>query len=203
MLFRSDIAVLVTPNNPDGRAVPPGPLLAEAARRAAAGRLVIVDEAFADFDGPSVIPALPAAGLAVLRSFGKAYGLAGLRLGFAIAPAPIAASIRAALGPWAVSGPALHAGLAALPDAVWRTAAAARLAADAARLDALLTSAGCAIVGGTRLFRLVRHPQAAAVADRLADAGILVRRFDYAPEWLRFGLPADEAAWGRLAAALV
>ncbi|MBS0559793.1 MAG: threonine-phosphate decarboxylase [Proteobacteria bacterium] len=199
----AQVAVLVNPNNPDGRAVPPEALLLEAARRAASGGLLVVDEAFADFDGPSVVPELPRAGLLVLRSFGKAYGLAGLRLGFAVAPAPLAAAIRAALGPWAVSGPALHAGLAALPDAAWREAAAARLAADAARLDALFAGAGGAVLGGTRLFRLVRHPNAAALADRLADAGILVRRFGYAPDWLRFGLPAGEAAWARLAAALV
>jgi cobalamin biosynthetic protein CobC len=165
--------------------------------------MLVVDEAFADLDGDSLIPALADAGNAiVLRSFGKTYGLAGIRLGFAVAMPQVAARIREALGPWAVAGPALAIGAAALADAAWRAAAAARLAADARRLDALLAEAGFTVLGGTRLFRLAGHPQAAALADRLAAAGILVRTFADFPDRLRFGIPADEPAWRRLRAGL-
>ena len=75
----------------------------------------------------------------------------------------MATALRDAFGPWAVSGPALHAGLHALADDAWRTAAATRLADDAARLDAMLQATpGVRIIGGTRLFRLVDHPNSAS-----------------------------------------
>ena len=138
----------------------------------------------------------------MLRSFGKTYGLAGLRLGFALAAPERTAVLRATLGPWAVSGPALATGRAALDDAAWREATRTRLARDTARLDALLAGAGLRVIGGTLLFRLAEHPGAALVHDRLGHAGIIVRRFDDQPHRLRFGLPGDETAWTRLAHAL-
>lgn len=190
-------AVLCNPNNPDGRRSP-GSELAALARHVA---VLIVDEAFADLEEPglSLAPTLPANAV-VLRSFGKTYGLAGLRLGFAVAALPTARRIRNALGPWAVSGAAVAFGTAALADDAWLAATRARLQADTARLDALLTQAGLQLVGGTLLFRLAQHARAAAVFDRLGRSGILVRRFDAEPGWLRFGIPGG--GWDRLAAAL-
>jgi cobalamin biosynthetic protein CobC len=138
----------------------------------------------------------------VLRSFGKFFGLAGVRLGFAVAAPDIARRLRAALGPWAVSGPALAIGAAALADAAWIAQTRARLAADAQRLDRLLAGAGLEVAGGTPLFRLVRTPAAAALFDRLGRAGIFVRRFAEQATWLRFGLPGTETEWERLAATL-
>ena len=138
----------------------------------------------------------------MLRSFGKAYGLAGLRLGFALAAPALAARIRTALGPWAVSGPALRTGAAALADTAWRDEAGQRLRADSAALDALLHSAGLTVIGGTTLFRLVDTPDAAGWASRLGRAGILVRSFADAPARLRFGLPGTPAEWEQLALAL-
>ena len=198
-LAGAELAVLCQPNNPDGRRHDPAALLALAGQ---VGRLV-VDEAFADLEeeGLSLAPHLPRPGVIVLRSFGKTYGLAGLRLGFALAEPEAAAALRAALGPWAVSGPALAIGRRALDDAAWRGAAAARLASDAARLDALLTAAGLRVTGGTRLFRLAEG-DAAGWFGRLGRAGILVRRFAARPGWLRFGLPGDATGWSRLETAL-
>ena len=190
------VVVVVRPNNPDGA------VIAEAALLEHRTGLLVVDEAFADLEGCTLARFVPLAGLLLLRSFGKTYGLAGVRLGFALADAHWAATLRAALGPWAVSGPALYAGLHALSDSAWRDAATARLSDDAHRLDALLTQAGCRLVGGTKLFRLVECPDAAGLANRLGDAGILVRQFNERPTLLRFGLPADAAAWSRLQAAL-
>ncbi len=122
--------------------------------------MLIVDEAFADFDGAddSLAPALPASGAVVLRSFGKAYGLPGLRLGFAIASPDIAKPLRAALGPWPVSGPAIAIGARALSDLAWAAATRARLGGERTRLDALLEEAGWRVLGGTRLFRTRRQP---------------------------------------------
>ncbi len=194
-----DVAIVVNPNNPDGRIVPSAALLDLAARMSP--RVLIVDEAFADFDaaGESLAPVLPGRGAIVLRSFGKTYGLAGLRLGFAIGSPDIAGPLRAALGPWAVSGPAIFVGLEALADTVWFDAARARVAAGAARLDGLLEARGWRVAGGTKLFRLAERADAGGAFLAMARAGVLARPFASAPERLRFGLPADEAAWGRLA----
>ncbi len=202
-LREAPAALLCNPNNPDGRRATLAELRALADAMAARGGLLVVDEAFADLE-PEVDSAatlLPHPAIIVLRSFGKTYGLAGLRLGFALASAERAAAIRGWLGPWAVSGPALAIGVAALGDAPWRTAESARLAAEAARLDALLQQAGLTILGGTRLFRLAEG-EAAAWHQRLGRAGLLTRAFARQPRWLRFGLPPGEAAWDRLAAAL-
>lgn len=206
-LADADVAVVVNPNNPDGRVLAPDQLLAIADRLARRGGRLVVDEAFADgLAGVSVVPRLGEAegrGIVVLRSFGKIYGLAGVRLGFAVTDAPLAGRIRAALGPWAVPGPALAIGRAALRDRDWLAGTMERLVADAARLDRLLAAAGLTPLGGTPLFRLAEAAEGADVwFDRLARAGILTRPFDYAPTWLRFGLPGDVAAWDRLQAAL-
>jgi cobalamin biosynthetic protein CobC len=198
-----DVAIVVNPNNPDGRITQRAGLLALHERLARRRAMLIVDEAFADFDGEeSLAASLPTSGAVVLRSFGKTYGLAGLRLGFALAATDIAQSLRAALGPWPVSGPAIAIGANALADSDWLNETRARLSQDAARLDDLLRGAGWRIIGGTRLFRLAAHVDARAAFERLLAAGILARPFAEAPDWLRFGLPGDGNAWERLAAAL-
>ncbi len=196
--------VLCNPNNPDGRRIAPRDLLPLADRLAARGGLLVVDEAFADFDGPaaSVAKLLPHAGILALRSFGKTCGLAGLRLGFALASRWLVDELRSALGPWAVSGPAIEIGRQAFADPGWLAAASARLDRDARTLDQVLTRAGLQILGGARLFRLVHSNRAANVFDRLGRAGILVRRFEENNDRLRFGIPGTDEHWNRLEAAL-
>lgn len=202
-LHHARCAVLCNPNNPDGRRWSPPDLLALADSIARRDGLLIVDEAFADMAPEwSLVPYLPHPALLILRSFGKAFGLAGLRLGFSLTLPSRASRLRAALGPWAVSGPAIAIANHALADRAWIQAARIRLAHDATRLDALLLAAGLHIVGGTTLFRLATHDNAPALFDRLGQAGILVRRFSDRPRWLRFGLPGDQPGWDRLAAAL-
>lgn len=203
-LARCDTGVIVNPNNPDGRIVAPSALAALAATYAARGGLLVVDEAFMDVvrPGASLIPTLPPAGAIVLRSFGKTYGLAGLRLGFAVAAPDIGARLRAALGPWAVSGPALEIGQRALTDTAWLDSTVLRLEGDAARLDRLLIKAGFGIKGGTPLFRLAAHDRADRWFVQLGHAGILTRPFPQNPGILRFGIPYRESGWARLEAAL-
>ena len=197
------VAIVVNPNNPDGFISTVDDLLDLHERLDRKRGLLIVDEAFADFDsGETFLQDLPAYGAVVLRSFGKSYGLAGLRLGFAIPGQDFVAPLRAALGPWPVSGPAIAIGTRALSDLDWSDSMGERLGQEKARLDALLTSCGWEIVGGTRLFRLAARPDAAAAFRRLAEAGILTRPLPWAPDQLRFGIPADEKSWARLAAAL-
>lgn len=188
--------VVVNPNNPDGAVTPTADLLASAERR-----WTIVDEAFADAH-PEVSVADRAGGrLVVLRSFGKFYGLPGLRLGFVIADPRLIARVRLAQGDWPVSADAIAAAAAAYPDGAWAEGMRARLGRDARRLDQVLQEAGMTVQGGASLFRLARTPDAAAIFVRLAEAGILCRPFDDATR-LRFGLPGAARDWTRLQAAL-
>ncbi len=138
----------------------------------------------------------------MLRSFGKTYGLAGVRLGFALGERARIDALRAALGPWAVSGAAVEIGLQAYRDEAWLGRAAAALEQDGARLDALLQAAGFDLIGGTPLFRLARHDEAQQIFRRLCGAGVLTRPFAARPDWLRFGIPQGDADFARLAAAL-
>ncbi len=197
------IIVAVNPNNPTGRVIPAEDLRWAARALDRRGGLLVVDEAFMDVIEPcqSIIPALPPSTV-VLRSFGKTYGLAGVRLGFAAAEKKVAERLRDLLGPWAVSGPAIAIGRAALADGAWLAEAQLRFGGDAERLDAILKNAGCEVVGGTPLFRLATHARARELASKLGERGILVRRFSDEPTWLRFGIPGGETAWPRLQAAL-
>lgn len=192
--------LLANPNNPDGRILPP----ARMKEVAGAGRFLVVDEAFADISpAASLLPGLASdAPVVVLRSFGKFFGLAGVRLGFVVAPDPVLARLRASVGDWPVSTHAIAWGRAAYADEPWIAATRADLADRAARLDTLLARHGLAAEGACPLFRLVTTPDAPALFDRLARAGILVRPFADRPDWLRFGLPGDDDAFVRLDRAL-
>lgn len=200
-LAGADLAVVVNPNNPDGRRYEREALLALAAKI----RLLVVDESFADPEpGLSLAGSIgpESEGLVVLRSFGKFYGLAGLRLGFALTGTHLARRLRSMAGPWPVCGPAIAIGRKALPDSLWHRATCERLGADAARLDTLATRASWRLVGGTPLFRTYETGDAMAAQERLARARIWSRIFPYSGNWLRLGLPAGEEQWVRLATAL-
>jgi len=199
----ADVLVVVNPNNPDGRAYEALDLLRRAERRGREGRWIVVDEAFCDVT-PEISLACHAGceGLLVLRSFGKFFGLAGARLGFALAPAAFGERLAAAMGPWAVSGPAAALGAAALADTAWIAATRRELAAMSARLDDLFIGHGMTVVGGTDLFRLTHFEGALPLYHALARQGVLVRAFAARPGWLRFGLPGTSAAFDRFAQAL-
>src|SRR5258706_1736496 len=198
-LAGADLAVVVNPNNPDGRRHEQGKLLALLSR---VGRLV-VDESFADAAPElSLAPQAGRSGLLILRSFGKFYGLAGVRLGFALGSAADIDALAALAGPWPVSGVAIAIGRRALLDRDWAIKTSARLDRDSRRLDALIQSQGWTLVGGTALFRLYDTGVARATQARLANAEIWSRIFSERPAWLRLGLPGDETEWARLAKAL-
>jgi cobalamin biosynthetic protein CobC len=194
----ADVVVVVNPNNPDGRLLDRVALLRLVADLRSREGWLVVDEAFADFNsGESLVPSLPGNAI-VLRSFGKTYGLAGVRIGFAVAPEVIAMRLRSALGPWAVSGPAIEVGRLALRDREWLDAARAARTADACRLDTLLSPVAEGPLQGTVLYRLLRIRHAPELFRHLGEHGIWVRRFQYDPALLRFGLPGEEADWRRL-----
>jgi cobalamin biosynthetic protein CobC len=200
----ADLAIVTNPNSPDGRLIEREPLLALAAKLRARGGVLVVDEAFMEVGPPgfSLAGDVGRGNLIVLRSFGKFFGLAGIRLGFALLDQPSAVRLAAMLGPWAVSGPALAIGTAALADTAWIEMTRHRLMAASGRLDGILIGAGLGIPGGTALFRLVRTPAAPALFHHLGRAGILVRKFPDNMTWLRFGLPASEEEWQRLEIAM-
>jgi len=196
--------VVVNPNNPDGHLLGRERLAQLAGDVARRGGWLIVDESFVDVVPESssavLCPELP---VLILRSFGKFYGLAGLRLGFLIARPDLTEPVAAALGPWCVAGPALEIGAAALGDREFAHAMRQRLASESAELDRVLAEARLQIVGGTTLYRLVRHPRARDLHEHLARRHIWVRRFDWDDQLLRFGLPPRERARQHLSGALV
>jgi cobalamin biosynthetic protein CobC len=198
-LAGADLAIVCNPNNPDGRRHHPEDLVALLPH---VGRLV-VDESFAD-----AVPDLSLAaragrkGLLVVRSFGKFYGLAGLRLGFILGSEREIAALAAIAGPWPVSSAAIAIGTCALLDLEWAKATSVRLERDCLRLDAEVRRLGWTLVGGTPLFRLYETGNARAAQERLARAQIWSRIFADKPGWLRLGLPGNESEWARLASAL-
>lgn len=188
--------VVVNPNNPDGGSVSPQELLA-----LARNRWLIVDESFVEAEDQLSIAAQVADRIVVLRSFGKFYGLAGVRLGFVIAAREVADRLRAMIGDWPVSVDAVAIGRAAYADTAWRASTLLRLRRDAQRLDRVLERAGLTVRGGTALFRLAAVSDAQTRFRKLAESGILVRAFEAQPTWLRLGIPGPRQ-WARLEAAL-
>jgi cobalamin biosynthesis protein CobC len=198
------LVMVANPNNPDGRCFARTRLVRLAQDLRGRGGLLVVDEAFMDV-GPldaSLASDLARGNIVVLRSFGKFFGLPGLRLGFALTAPPLARRLSAALGPWPVSGPALAIGAKALADAAWIARTRERLAKAAASLDAMLGKAGFDVIGGTDLFRLVQSEAASALFQHLGRAGIYARTFPEHRNWLRFGLPANARTRERLSKAL-
>jgi cobalamin biosynthetic protein CobC len=203
-LRSADLAVIVNPNNPDGRIIPKTELLDIARDLRQRDGILVIDEAFADVVSldMSLTGDLDCGNVVVLRSFGKFFGLAGLRLGFALAAPHLATRLDALLGPWAVSGPAVFIGAKALADTAWKSQMTEHLADAARRLDRVLADSDLEILGGTSLYRLTHSSGAQELFRHLGHAGILVRRFAEQPTWLRWGLPQNEAEWERLNVAL-
>jgi cobalamin biosynthetic protein CobC len=195
-----DVMVVCNPNNPTGEHIAPSALLRWAERLSARGGWLIVDEAFGDTTPEwSVAAATSRPGLIVLRSVGKFFGLAGLRLGFVAAHADLLNRLADLLGPWMVSGPAQQIGAAALSDRVWQTAMRRQLRDSGARLHQLLAAHGIT-AAGTALYQYWSDAHAAQFAEHMARRGIWVRLFAHG---VRLGLPPDEEGWQRLTQALI
>lgn len=190
----ADLLICANPNNPDGSWIGERQLQRRGNQR-------IVDEAFADADPRlSMLPRRN--GAVVLRSFGKFFGLAGIRLGFVVADRPLAQALRDKLGDWPVSGPAIAIATRAYADRSWQDVQRQRLREASVRLVELLLAHGPIDAGGTAQFRLVATPDARDLFDHLCAQGILVRPFAQRPDALRFGLPGNERDWSRLTSAL-
>ena len=196
-----DVMVLCNPNNPTGATIAADRLRAWALQLATRGGWLVVDEAFAD-----TTPELSVArwsggdGLIVLRSIGKFFGLAGVRVGFLCAGQALLGQMADMLGPWTISGPAQAIARSALEDRAWQQAAQADINLSAARLTKLLAQHAIA-PSGSALFQWWPEARPEQFWQHMAERGIWVRLFAHAARGIRIGLPPDEPAWERLEAA--
>lgn len=192
-----DLVVVGCPNNPDGRVFEAEHIARLGRDLQKQGGFVLVDAAFGD-----VLPIDKTIshtdGVVVFRSFGKFFGLAGLRLGFAIGSRDVLDRFRTALGPWAVSGPALYIGAIALRDQAWINGAKTDLSRMRSSLEEMVQRQGFDVVGATDLFVTCSNFESANIAKYLAENNILARTFDANPHWIRFGLPANSISLDRL-----
>jgi len=197
-----DCAVIVNPNNPDGRIFIHEEMHELAKQLAERNGMLIIDEAFADaFDDVSIIEQRPE-NCIVLRSFGKFYGLAGLRLGFAIGSKSFCQMADSMMGPWAVSGPAIEIGARALGDESWAAQMRATLKQQSDLQADALGKAGLKVIASNPLFTYCEHEKAAHIHRELCKRQILVRPFADMPDKLRVGICSDAAALKRLGGAL-
>lgn len=193
-----DVLVVVNPNNPTGLSLPPSRLLGWHTKLAQRGGWLVVDEAFMDNTPQlSLAPFAHQVGLIVLRSFGKFFGLAGVRLGFVLAERKLLRLLAEQVGPWAVSGPTRVIGQACLLDTDGHARQRLRTEEASERLRQLLEKSGFPAQGGCALFQWVVTDRAEQLHEFMARRGILLRLFVHNGS-LRFGLPADDCDWQRL-----
>jgi cobalamin biosynthetic protein CobC len=196
-----DIVLVVNPNNPTTAVLDRERLLEWADILKQRGGCLIVDEAFMDVDETmSLSRSCPRPGLIVLRSLGKFFGLAGLRVGFLLSDEKVKFWLKKRMGPWAVSGPAQFLGVLALQDAQWHRQQRERIKEVAIMQHSLISS----VLEGLNKpeeMRVAKGPlfisvfiasdKAATIFRGLARRGIWLRRFDYPDSQqgcLRFGL---------------
>ncbi len=201
-LLKADVIIICNPNNPDGRIIKPEILVQLADMLVRKDGWLIVDESFADLTPEISVASLVAAkkNLIVMRSCGKFFGLAGLRVSSVLAPEKISNWLRVVTGNWPISTPACHLLPVIFGDQEWAEQTRGRLANEAELWREVLAK-HFTIAGHTTLFTLVESNIAKSWHDKLAKRGILVRRFEHNPRWLRFGLPNVKEI-GRIKAAL-
>lgn len=189
----ADLVFVGNPTNPTSTLHP-----AESLRELCGpGRLVVVDEAFADAvpGEPESLAAAAVPGLVVLRSLTKTWGIAGLRAGYVLAEPSVADRLRRVQPPWSVSTPAAAAMVACSRPGAVREADTLACAAEHDRdfLVAGLHALGVEVAGSPRgPFVLARFPDGARLRERLRAAGYALRRCDTFPgldsDWLRIAV---------------
>ena len=198
-----DVIVLVNPNNPTGERFSVEQCLHWQSQLQQRDGWLVVDEAFIDSTPEnSLVAHTHQKGLIVLRSLGKFFGLAGVRVGFVFAESTLLTHLSDMLGPWPISGPSRFVARLALLDTEWHTETREYLNHHAEpRLHKLLDAQGHTPSGGSALFQWVKTIDACIIHEQLARSGILTRLF-HQPASLRFGLPEAEQQWLRLEQAL-
>lgn len=197
------VVVVVNPNNPDGMITSPGDFKALATRLEQISGLLVIDEAFMDtMPEKSFVPYHDFQNVVVLRSIGKFYGVAGVRLGFAVGPNRLLDGLRVLLGAWGVSGPAIEVGKRVLLDHGWAETTRAVLRRQSDQHCLLFEEMGLKRIGGTSLFHLIENSQARTLHIELAKRGIWTRVFEYNKTWLRIGLCRSQSDLSRFSSAL-
>ena len=183
------VVVMVNPNNPDGMITSPSRFKRLASDLESSSGLLVIDEAFVDtIPERSFVPHHDFPNVIVLRSIGKFYGVAGVRLGFAIGPTRILDGFRTILGAWGVSGPAIEVGRRVLEDQDWAETMRAVLNKQSDQHIKMFETLGMKRIGGTSLFHLIENSQARTLHIELAKRGIWTRVFEYNQNWMRVGL---------------
>ncbi|HSI44829.1 MAG TPA: threonine-phosphate decarboxylase CobD [Methylophilus sp.] len=201
ILNTADVLLVCNPNNPTGQLYPVDTLLEWHAQLAARGGWLVVDEAFMDTTPQSSLASHSGQpGLWILRSLGKFFGLAGLRVGFLLGEPTALAQVESLLGPWTIAGPSRYIAQIALEDTAWQLKMREHLPAQSRQLFEMLKNYGFNPVGGTGLFQYVQHTASHQLQSALAKEGVWTRNFE-SPHALRFGLP-PVSEWSRLEQAL-
>jgi cobalamin biosynthetic protein CobC len=193
-----DVLVIINPNNPTAEQFSPSQLLLWHQQLAHNGGWLLVDEAFIDCTPEySLVDNQPLEGLIILRSIGKFFGLAGLRIGFVFATAELLDELAELLGPWPIAQASRYITKLALTDTDWQQQQRQVLPQSGQRLNALLTRYNLSPTAGCALFQWVRTTRAEQWYQLFAQQGIFTRLFKQ-PASLRFGLPESESDWQRL-----
>jgi histidinol-phosphate aminotransferase len=174
------VVYLCSPNNPTGASLDPAAVEYVIAN---APRIVVLDEAYADFTTGSQLTKAPARpGLIVARTFSKAFGLAGLRVGWACASEDLIANLELSRGPFKVGALAERVALTAITrDLDWVRANAAEAVRMRGRLAAELRLRGFATLPSEANFLMVPLPGSAAIATAMRGLGVAVRPFSALP----------------------
>tara|TARA_R110002050_G_scaffold1244_2_gene8545 strand:- start:71951 stop:72937 length:987 start_codon:yes stop_codon:yes gene_type:complete len=201
-LAELDVLVIINPNNPTAELFSPSQLLSWHQQLAERGGWLIVDEAFMDSTPEfSLVNQCPLEGLIILRSIGKFFGLAGLRVGFVFATPKLLNALAELLGPWPIAQASRYITTLALSDTEWQQQQRQTLPLSSKRLSDLLTRYNLSPTAGCNLFQWVCSSHAEKWHQQLAQQGIFTRLFKQ-PTSLRFGLPKTKSDWQRLTLAL-
>ncbi|MFT5936136.1 MAG: cobalamin biosynthetic protein CobC [Pseudohongiellaceae bacterium] len=190
-------AVVINPNNPTTQTMAPQTLLLIASKLAARRGFLIVDEAFADVAPEfSVSHYCPSPGLLVLRSIGKFFGLAGIRLGFVLGDPDLLAAIKKSLPIWTVTTVSRWLGEQALSDCDWQLRQQNRLKAQSEewmKLIAIRYPSLSLQLNPLFVTAASEAKECLRIYQSLAKLGILVRLFtlDEGFNGIRFGLPSE------------
>lgn len=185
-LADADVVWICNPNNPTGELVEPGAIAALARELPEAA--VVVDEAYFEYAGSSVVPFVHGTeNLLAIRTLSKAFGLAALRVGYALASPAVARELDARRAPGPIAAPAARIAAAALREPRLDVEATA---VERERMRSALLAAGYDCPPTHANFVLLRNPDAPGLADRLEREGIVVRVF---PDAIRITvrLPAE------------
>lgn len=193
-----DCLVMVNPNNPTNHTFSLSEIEAIADALNQKGGWLIVDEAFGDSLPELSATHLESQNVIVLKSFGKFFGLAGVRLGFAIGAKSIMEKLSEKIGPWAVSGPALQIGARAYQDICWINANRKKLQKLSSTQEKALGSIEFAPISSNALFQYFNRQNASKIFEGLANRKILVRDFPEQEISIRFGICANDDELSRL-----